>query len=424
MNLDEVKILLHVLRNSRTELVEYKIPVKKYATLREVLPEIGAPFDILPENVMLRANEEEEVFSGDYLQMTIGQIARGWGTSFQIYDRRDFAADHYWISPEYKFRPIWDEAYRKALATDSKEDREGNKIAQERMKKGDIEGAIEAYKRVLSIHPDNANALNGIGIAHAMMKDYPAAIKYYEQVISLIPDDPSPWINKGNANLNQNRFEDAMTDYNRAIELNPKDVDVWNSLGNARFKANDIRGAIEAYEKATALNANFSIAWRNLAIARNRLKDHAGAIEACEKLIDINPRDIDAWDMLGDARKKAGDLGGALAAYRRELDLDSNIGWAYVNIANILGDQGDKAGAIAVLHQMLEKKLPAGQDDAIGVAHFNIACFYAQLGKVREALEYLKQAITKDPEKFKKYAQEDESFTCMRDMQEFIDLIR
>jgi tetratricopeptide (TPR) repeat protein len=117
-----------------------------------------------------------------------------------------------WDEDSIGYRPlsdIWISVHRKKgkarleraaeKRTPSSENAAGlNKLGMRHGKTGDIDRAIECFKKAAEIDPSYAESYNNLGFAYYMKKDYEQAEKYFRKTLEI---DPSH--KKARANLNQ-----------------------------------------------------------------------------------------------------------------------------------------------------------------------------------------------------------------------------
>jgi hypothetical protein len=108
--------------------------------------------------------------------------------------------------------------------------------------KGDHQGALQEYERVLEINPDVIDALNNAAFIYARhMGQWPQATRYFEHIVSLTPDKAVAHFNLSFAYAVQKRYEDAAREQRAAIELAPNEP-----------RANEWRKRLRQLERADA----------------------------------------------------------------------------------------------------------------------------------------------------------------------------
>lgn len=99
---------------------------------------------------------------------------------------------------------------------------------------GDLEKAVNAFNRALTLNPDYAPAHYGLGLSH---------------------------IRQGDA-------EAAVVDFSRAVRLNPARPDFQNNLGYAYMEQDRLDLAEDHFRKSLALEPDYRLAQNNLAVCR------------------------------------------------------------------------------------------------------------------------------------------------------------
>ncbi len=113
--------------------------------------------------------------------------------------------------------------------------------------------AIQAYEQALTIAPDDAQALAGLGLALLESGRYPDALVRYRRVSELVPGDPLPYEKMGEI-------------YQRLGE-NAQAAKQYLAAGEIYLARKDIRRAVPSWERAIALDPDLAQAHMRLAIA-------------------------------------------------------------------------------------------------------------------------------------------------------------
>jgi tetratricopeptide (TPR) repeat protein len=96
-------------------------------------------------------------------------------------------------------------------------------------------GALEAYKKALSLDPNNADIIIRYSAALVALKKYDEAIMYAEKAIKLDPISTSSLHNLGWVNFVAGKFDVAERAFNKALELHPNWI--WGHIKNGFTKA-------------------------------------------------------------------------------------------------------------------------------------------------------------------------------------------
>jgi Tfp pilus assembly protein PilF len=167
----------------------------------------------------------------------------------------------------------------------------------------EFDAAIDGYKRVLAIRPDNSEAYNNMGIAFKDQGKLQEAIEAYKKALAIKPDSFEVYINMGNALQSKGKLEEAIEAYKKALAIKPDDSDAYNNMGNALKRKGKLEEAIEAYKKALVIKADNSEVYNNMGNALQEQGKLKEAIEAYKKALTIKPDNAGAlWNLSGTAK--------------------------------------------------------------------------------------------------------------------------
>ena len=163
---------------------------------------------------------------------------------------------------------------------------------------GQIDQAINAFKRVTAIKPDYADAYNNMGVVLKGQGKLDEAIEAYKKALSLRPDYAEAYYNVGNALKDQGKLDEAIEAYKKALSLRPDFADAYNNMGVVLMDQGKLNEAIEAYKKALSLRPDYADAYNNMGVV---LKDQGKldeAIEAYKKALSLRPDYAEASHIL------------------------------------------------------------------------------------------------------------------------------
>ncbi|HMD52963.1 MAG TPA: tetratricopeptide repeat protein, partial [Phycisphaerae bacterium] len=123
---------------------------------------------------------------------------------------------------------------------------------------------------------DNYNSINGY--AKYSKGDWDGAIADYTKVIESKPDDADAYIGRGDAKYAKGELDGAMADFNKAIGLNPKDAYAYDNRGYSKSTRGDVDGAMADFNKAIELNPEDAYALKVLGYLKTRKGDFDGAM--------------------------------------------------------------------------------------------------------------------------------------------------
>lgn len=121
----------------------------------------------------------------------------------------------------------------------------GNKMQKE----GNIDKAIEEYKKALKVYDDNAYLYNNMGISYYKKGDFEKALECYKKSIKISPNFAIVHNNIGVLYDGIGNIKDAIKEYKKAIEIRPNYAEAYKNLGLTFYRDRSYMQAAEAFEK-------------------------------------------------------------------------------------------------------------------------------------------------------------------------------
>jgi len=119
---------------------------------------------------------------------------------------------------------------------------------------GRLDQAEAAYKAILKIEPEHADALQLLGALFYQKKNFPEAIAYLQKALTHKPGNADVYSNLGNAFLAEGRIDEAIQCFREIIVRKGDDAGTFYNLGNAFKEKKMFKEALAHYEKAIAIN--------------------------------------------------------------------------------------------------------------------------------------------------------------------------
>jgi predicted O-linked N-acetylglucosamine transferase (SPINDLY family) len=227
-------------------------------------------------------------------------------------------------------------------------------IARAQQQAGHLGLAVEIYRRILSVDPEHAEALNNLGNLLKDQGDLNGAIDCYRRAIAISAGWAEMHSNLGAALHLQGKIDEAIPCYQRALQLKPNHADAYNNLGVALQALGQPAEAADCFQRAAELKVGNAQALNNLGNIWLQ-QGQAGQAAACyRQTLAANPRDAEAFGQLGRALHLLGQLDEALACYRQSLALRPNHAGVYNNLGHVLRDTGQPAEALAAYRHAVE----------------------------------------------------------------------
>ena len=112
------------------------------------------------------------------------------------------------------------------------------------------EKALESWKRVQSLAPDDDDAIRGIGNVYYDQQKFDGAAEQYEKYLAKHGDDPSVRTDLATAYLYQRQIDRAITTYQQVIASRPDFLQAHFNLGLAYEAKGDREKALASLDKA------------------------------------------------------------------------------------------------------------------------------------------------------------------------------
>jgi tetratricopeptide (TPR) repeat protein len=164
-----------------------------------------------------------------------------------------------------------------------KEVETGIKESADKIRQGDLDGAIAQLKGMLDKKPNDANALYLIGMAYVKKQMFPEATGAFLQVADMAPTFAAAFHQLGICYQQQDQPEKALEYYRKTIDLDPGNTDAFYNSGLILFKLSRVDEALDRFEKALALKPDDPAFLEMAGRCYINKADFAKAIEYLEK---------------------------------------------------------------------------------------------------------------------------------------------
>lgn len=266
-----------------------------------------------------------------------------------------------------------------------------------RSTKKSIQFAIQLFQKATELDPRYATAYAGLGEAYATWyQRFERKEAWLEKAIesslrALMYDSTlsEAYASLGLAYFNKGALEDAMAATQKAIELDPDNSIAYWSLGRIYHVTDRDREAADLFHRVLELNPDFYAAYADLGLVYERLGEKEKYEEILQKCLLFFPQYV----------------------LRHPDDARAHM---FLAITLVRAGKNDEAKVEAA------KALELSPDDPL--MFYNAACFYAQLGEKRLALETLKKAVTTGFEYYE-WIKHDPDLDPIRDEPQYIELM-
>ena len=199
---------------------------------------------------------------------------------------------------------------------------------------------------------------------------YPEAVEVFKQVIAVAPNNVDALAGMGMALGRQQKLDDADTQFNRVLEL-------------------DANNPVAHCGKAMTLLSRLQSTNESDKKQRKTYLKEAG--RECNKALDADPRVVEAHYLLGKVYKEEGRLDRAEQAFAGACKLDPKYAnaWAYLGLVQVL------QAKYAPGEESLRKAIAISANNS--TAYFGLGEMYAKQGQFDKAVREYGMAIYKNP---------------------------
>jgi predicted O-linked N-acetylglucosamine transferase (SPINDLY family) len=265
-------------------------------------------------------------------------------------------------------------------------------LARQHHVAGRLDLAEEIYRRVLTVEPEQADALHLLGLIAHHTGRHTLALDCLSRAVALNPSHAVYLNNLGEANRALGRNAEAMAAYRRAVEQEPDFAEAHANLGVALKVDGQFDAAITCFDRALALKPDYVAAYNNRGNVRMAQGRWAEAIADYQRALERKPDYVEACLNLGHAWYAQGNLDAAWDCYQRVLAMRPNLASAHLGRGNVLHDQGKLADARACYEQAI------AVSPNLVEAHHNLGNVLHAQGKLDEACVAQRRALDLNPD--------------------------
>ncbi len=243
-------------------------------------------------------------------------------------------------------------------------ERQVSKLLQDalnHLNRNEVTAAEAALERVLLIQPEEANALQLLGLIRQGQGRAPEAEELYRRSLAVKGAQPHVHHNLGMLLYQLRRFDEAILALNEAVRQKPNYAEAWLRLGHAHQSKGEFEAAEKAYRQALRVQPNFLMAQQSLGGVLNDQKRSTEAERVLRRALAASSRDP-----------------------RQTAALQQNLGVSLKQQRRF-----DEALELFDAAQAAVPEMPS--------VDYNRANALQELGRMDEAVESYRRAIARDP---------------------------
>jgi tetratricopeptide (TPR) repeat protein len=266
--------------------------------------------------------------------------------------------------------------------------------AFEMAEKGKYQAAVDEWRELAALNPDDARVHNNLGTSLARTGKFAEAIPQYERALELNPQFHAIHNSLGLALIATGQPDEAIAQFEKALQAYPEAADLHNNLGRALAMKDRLDDAMAEFQKAAGIDPKSAEADNNIGrifASKGRLED---AIPYFQKAVEIDPNYVEAQQFLGAALYYSrGQMQQALAHWRAALRVQPDFLPALNEVAHLLAacpDASARNGSEAVTLAERAVKLSGGHE---AMYLDTLAAAYAEAGRFADAVETARRGL-------------------------------
>ncbi len=207
-------------------------------------------------------------------------------------------------------------------------------------RRGDLEGAKTAFRRVLGMAPDDPDALNLYGATLLQTGEAGAALEYLQRAAQRRRNNPAIVGNLAQAYFVLKRYDEARETFRKASRLDPRALQFLLGAANSLAMQGQLEVAQEQLHKLTTRFPQSALVWFNLGNVQ-RDRQHADqALESFRHAIALDPQQVDARNSLACVLHKMMQFEDAEREFRECVRMAPDFLLARCNLASVVMDLG------------------------------------------------------------------------------------
>ncbi|HVT81465.1 MAG TPA: tetratricopeptide repeat protein, partial [Phycisphaerae bacterium] len=255
---------------------------------------------------------------------------------------------------------------------------------------GRLPEAELAYLKILAQRPDDAQAMQLLGLIACQQNDFTRASELIEQAIARAPGNGEFHINLAEVKRRMNRLDEAEASLRRAAELVPENAFVWYNLGVVMRNLKPAE-AMAAFEKAIAIEPRLAEAHNNLGLLQHQAGDYAAAIESFRRSLLVRPNHAETENNLGLSLWKVHREHEAVGFFKEAIKRRQDFPAAHLNLGTALRKLGRRSEAVAALRRSVEL------DPSAAEAYSELGRALVETGRVEDGIEACRRAVDVGP---------------------------
>ena len=256
--------------------------------------------------------------------------------------------------------------------------------------------AIPYFERAVAASPQDASALNNLGLALTETGKAKEAIPDFRQALALRGDDAVFHEDLGVALIQTSDFAGAIRELEVAEHLDPKNPELHYDLGLAYKLQDRMDDAVRELQAAAALDPRLPDPPYTLGVLLMQMGRLPEAAEALHTALGLRPQNGDGWATLGSVLNQLHQPAEAERALRRAMELLPTQPGPRITLATVLAAEGRRDEARALRKEAADlTRIAVSRQRA--TFSMNAGNQLLLRGQIADAVSRYQEAIAADP---------------------------
>ncbi len=248
--------------------------------------------------------------------------------------------------------------------------------------------SLPFYAKILDLDPENKNALNNRGIVLMNIGDPEASEFSFRKLLKFHPEDVDGLNNLGTNLTDQKRFEEAQNQLQKAIDIDANQPQAFYNMGVLKMRSDpeNKEEQLRYFSKAIEIDPEYADAHSNIASIYASLNENEAAIKHIDQVLLIKPGDPINLFNKGLIYRKLKNLNGAIDCFKAARNIFPDPHIIDYEIGETHYRSGDlKAAASSFLVSVSERLSFSRGFIALGKT-------FAEMGQISKAKDAFSQA--------------------------------
>ena len=259
-------------------------------------------------------------------------------------------------------------------------------------RQGLLAEAETLYRRIITLHPKQADALNLLATLCQQRGEFRLALPLLQKAIGLQPGRADFHSNLGSAQRSLGEPDKAIASFRKALSLQPGHLESQFNLAMSLLDSGDPAAATTGFQQILHTRPAFLPAHEMLGKILTEQGLLSEALTSFREIVRLDPQRHAAYCEIGNILQAQGKLAESITAYEHAITLVPDYAVAHNNLGNALVKQGKLHAAMARYQEALR------YDPDLGEAYVNLSWTYKEHGMIAEGVACLERYLKRHPE--------------------------